>query len=233
MKINHKFSKLLGHRQTGVLYLWTILGIIINISPDVAAGLKTRINVFGEKELKGLYPKGENVERLVLYYGSICHNIEQKGSLPEYAISDVLKGFSLASHEDFARLFKDYEINLKNLLLNVNMEGTVMYQIMEVMDTMLMQYTSYSFSSQRMKLSTYHANKISTPPPGLICDNCGDPKLMNQRPKDFDDERIARYQKARGALPRNRRGGGNGGCGRGGGRGCGGGGVRGRGRHGG
>ena len=103
------------------MYLWTILGIIINISPDVAAGLKTRINVFGEKGLKGLYPKGDNVERLVLYYGSICHNIEQKGSLPEYAISDVLKGFSLASHEDFARLFKDYEINLKNLLLNVNL----------------------------------------------------------------------------------------------------------------
>ena len=60
MKINHKFRKLLVRRQDGIVYLWMMLDIIINITPDVAAGLNTRIKLFGEKGLKGLYPKGEN-----------------------------------------------------------------------------------------------------------------------------------------------------------------------------
>ena len=58
MKINHKFSKLLGHRQAGVVYLWMMLDIIINITPDVAAGLKNHIELFGEKGIKGFYLKG-------------------------------------------------------------------------------------------------------------------------------------------------------------------------------
>ena len=71
-----------------------------------------------------------------------------------------------------------------------------------------------------MALSTHHANKMYTPPPGLKFDNYGDPHFMNQCPKDFDDERIACNCKARGTPPRNRRGsgdGGNGGRGQGGG----------------
>ena len=76
-----------------------MLDIIINITPDVADGLKTRIKLFGDKGINGLYPKGENVYRLVLDYGSICHSLDQKGPPPEYAITDVLKGLSLASHE--------------------------------------------------------------------------------------------------------------------------------------
>ena len=32
MKINHRFRKLLVHRQDGVVYLWIILNIIINIT---------------------------------------------------------------------------------------------------------------------------------------------------------------------------------------------------------
>ena len=99
MKINHKFRKFLGHRQARVVYLCMMLDIIINITPDVAAGLKTRIKFFGEKSLKGLYPKGENVERLVLDYGRIFHIIYHQGYLPEDAITDVLKGLYLASHE--------------------------------------------------------------------------------------------------------------------------------------
>ena len=63
MHINHKFSKLLVRRQAEVVYLWMMLYIIINITPDVAAGLKTRVKLFGEKGIKGLYPKVENVER--------------------------------------------------------------------------------------------------------------------------------------------------------------------------
>ena len=54
---------------------------------------------------------------------------------PEDAITNVLKGLSLVSHEDFAKLFKDFEIILKNLLLNMNLEDTLMDQIVEVMNT--------------------------------------------------------------------------------------------------
>ena len=111
-----------------------MLNIIISITPDVASGLKTHIKLFEEKGLKGLYSKGENFERLVLGYGSIFYTLGRKGSLPEDTITDVLKGLSLASHEDFANLFKDFEITLKNPLLNVKLEGAVMDQIVEVMD---------------------------------------------------------------------------------------------------
>ena len=114
-----------------------------------------------------------------------------------------------------------------------------MNEILEVMDTAITQYTSYSFPGQWMVSSTHHANKMSTPPTEFKCDNCGDSHFMNQCPKYFYDERIARNRKARGAPPRNSRSGGdgvNGGRGRGGGvgrgcggvRGCGGGGGRGR-----
>ena len=99
MKINHKFSKLLGHRQDGVLYLGMILDIVINITPDAATGLNTRIKLLGEKVIKGFYPKGENVERLVLDYGIICHILDQQGSVPEDAITNFLNGFSIVSHE--------------------------------------------------------------------------------------------------------------------------------------
>ena len=115
-----------------------MLDIIINITPDVAAGLKTCIKLFWEKGLNGLYPKGDNIYRLVLDYGSICHSLDQKGPLPEDIITGVLKGFSLDYHEDFAKLFRKFEITLKKPLLNVNLEGTVMYQIVEVMENTLM-----------------------------------------------------------------------------------------------
>ena len=68
-----------------------MLNIIISITPDVASGLMTRIKLFEEKGLKGLYSKGENFERLVLNYGSICQSLDQQESLPEDTITDVLK----------------------------------------------------------------------------------------------------------------------------------------------
>ena len=157
-----------------------MLDIVINITHDIAAGLNTRIKLFVEKGLKGLYPKGKNVERLLLDYGSIRHSIDQKGSLPEYPVTNLLKGLSMASHEDLAKFLMDFEITLKNSLLNVKMEGTVMDQIVEVMDTALTQYTSYSFKSQWMASSTHHANNMFTPTTGFKCDNCGDLHFMNQ-----------------------------------------------------
>ena len=141
MNINHKFRKLLGHRQAGVVYLWMMLDIIINITPDIAAGLNIHIKLFGENGLKGLYPKGVHFDSLVLNYGSICHSLDHQGSLLEDAITTVLKVLSMASHADFAKLFKEFEITLKNPMLNVNLKGTMMDQIVEVMDTALTQYT--------------------------------------------------------------------------------------------
>ena len=70
----------------------------------------------------------------------------------------------------------------------------------------------------------HHANNISTPTPGFKCDNCGNPHFMNQCPKNFDNERIARNRKAHGDPPSNSCGGGNeknGGRGCSGGNGCG------------
>ena len=174
-KMNDKFSKLLGHGQAGAVYLWMMLDIIINVTPDVATGLNTRIKLFGDKGLKGFYTKGDN---LVLDYGIICHCLDQQVSLLEDAITDVLKGLSLASQEDFAKLFKDFEITLKKLVLNVELEGTVMDQIAKLMDTVLTQYTSYFLLGQWMVLSTHQATKISTPTPGFKCDNCGDPHFI-------------------------------------------------------
>ena len=49
----------------------------------------------------------------------------------------MLKVLSLEYYEDFAKLFKEFEITLKKPLLNVKLEGTVMNQIAEVMDTTL------------------------------------------------------------------------------------------------
>ena len=53
----------------------------------------------------------------------------------------MLKVLSLEYYEDFAKLFKEFEITLKNPMLNVNLKGTMMDQIVEVMDTALTQYT--------------------------------------------------------------------------------------------
>ena len=72
----------------------------------------------------------------------------------------MLKGLSLASHEDLAKLFKDFEITLKNPLLTMNLEGTVMDKIVEVMETALMQYTLYSLLGQWMASSRKHADRV-------------------------------------------------------------------------
>ena len=84
---------------------------------------------------------GDNVESLVMDCGSICHSLYHQGSLPEDSITDVLKGLSLESHEELSKLFRDLEITLKKPLLNVKIEFTMMDQIVEVMDTAIMQYT--------------------------------------------------------------------------------------------
>ena len=96
--------------------------------------------MFGKNGLKELYPKGVNFDILVLNYSSICHSLDNQGYLLEDAITTVLKVLSLASHADFANLFKEFEITLKNPLLNVKLKGTMMDQIVKVMDTPLTQY---------------------------------------------------------------------------------------------
>ena len=57
IKIDKTYSKLEGHQQAGVVYLWLMLDIIVNITPNVAKGLKEQIKLFGEKGLQGMYPR--------------------------------------------------------------------------------------------------------------------------------------------------------------------------------
>ena len=81
-KVEMTFYKLEGHQQAGVVYFWLMLDTIINITPDVAASLRKRIKAFGEKGVAGIYPKGKNIERVVLDLSSICHSLNQLGVLP-------------------------------------------------------------------------------------------------------------------------------------------------------
>ena len=47
IKIDKTYSKLDGHQQAGVVYLWLMLDIIVNIIADVAEGLKEQIRPEG------------------------------------------------------------------------------------------------------------------------------------------------------------------------------------------
>ena len=146
-----------------------MLHIIINITPDVASGLKDRIKLFATKGLRGLYPKGENVERMVLDYTSICDSLDQLGILPEDAVGDILQGLSMASHVKFAKMFADYESNLKNPLMMMNLKGMTMEKISMLMETALDQYASYSLatSDNHWMTPTTHVNSASHPPQGI------------------------------------------------------------------
>ena len=130
------------------MYLWMMLDIIVNITPDVASGLKDRIKLLVSKGLNRFYPKGENVERLVLDYSSICHSLDQLGILAEDAIADVIKSLVLVTHVEFAKMFSDFASDLKNPLMSLDLKGTVMEQIVTAFKTALVQYTLYYLSSQ-------------------------------------------------------------------------------------
>ena len=54
-----------------------MLDITVNITADVAKGLKEHTKLFGQKDLQGMYPTGENVERIVMDYTSICDTLDQ------------------------------------------------------------------------------------------------------------------------------------------------------------
>ena len=172
-KVERTFDKLEGHQQAGVVYFWLMLDTIINITPDVAAGLRKRIKTFGEKGVAGIYPKGENIERVVLNLSSISHSLDQLGLLPNDAISDIIKGLAKTTHPNFAKLFANFESNLDNeLMTSVSLDGTIMEQIVTVMETALAKYASYNLSGEWMKVSTKRYNKSSAPPPGFKCNKC-------------------------------------------------------------
>ena len=71
VKIETVWEKLEGHQQADVVYLWLVFNVIINITDEVTAGLKSRIKTFGQKGLSEMYLRGENVERMVLDISSI------------------------------------------------------------------------------------------------------------------------------------------------------------------
>ena len=72
MKIASVFDKLPDHLQTGVVYIWIMLDIIVNITPDVAKGLKEQLKYIANEGIKGCYPGSENVESLAVDVASIC-----------------------------------------------------------------------------------------------------------------------------------------------------------------
>ena len=43
------FNKLPGHQHTGVVYIWIMLDIIANVTPDAAKGLKEQLKQLGQK----------------------------------------------------------------------------------------------------------------------------------------------------------------------------------------
>ena len=226
MKVETEWEKLEGHQQAGAVYLWMILDVIVNITPDVAAGLKARIKTFGQKGLRGVYPRGENVERMVLDISSVADALDQLGVLPEDAVTDIVQGLSLASHIKFAKMFADYASDLKNPLMTaVTLAGdTTFEKISTVLSTALTTYASYCLSTGDdawMRTSSVRANTATTPPAGFKCDNCLGPHYMNACPKEFDEAAIARNRAARGASGgrgggRSQGRGGRGGRGRGG-----------------
>ena len=63
IKIDKTYSKLDGHQKVGVVYLWLVLDIIVNITANVAKSLKEYIKLFGQKGLQGMYPAGGNLKR--------------------------------------------------------------------------------------------------------------------------------------------------------------------------
>ena len=115
----------------------------------------------------------------------------------------------MASHVKFAKMFADYESNLKNPLRMMNLKGMTMEKISMLMETALDQYASYSLATgdDQWITPTTHANRASTPPKGFKYDNCLGDHFMNQCTKDFNDDRIAQNRKARGVPPSNYSGG--------------------------
>ena len=87
------------------------------------------------------------MERIVLNCTSICDSLDQLGIFPEDAVGDSLPGLSMASHVKFAKMFADYESNLKNPPRMINLKGTPMEKISMLMETVLDQYASYSLAT--------------------------------------------------------------------------------------
>ena len=86
--------------------------------------------MFGQKDLQGMYPTRENVERMVMDYTSICNVLDHQKSLPDDPIHAIIQGLSLASTIKFSKIFANYVSSLKNpLMQSVMLTGSVLEQI--------------------------------------------------------------------------------------------------------
>ena len=163
-----------------------MLDTIVNITADVAKGLKEHIKLFGQKELQGMYPAGETVERMVMDLTSICDTLDQQKILPNDSIYDIIQGLSLASHVKFSKMFANYASDLKNpLMQSVMLTGSVLEQISTVLETALREYASYFLSTDDdawMQGATC-ADKALVPPNKFKCDHCLGPHVINQYQK--------------------------------------------------
>ena len=66
IKIDKTYSKLDGHQQAGVVYLWFVLDVIDNTTPGGAKGPKEEIKLFSQDSIQGMHPVGDNMDRMVM-----------------------------------------------------------------------------------------------------------------------------------------------------------------------
>ena len=213
VKIERRFSKLPGHMQGGVVYIWMMLDTIIHITDDVASALQQKIKEFAAKGLMSY--KGENVESARVELVAICTRLEEKTLLPADSVNDIIKGLAKCSHPGFAKIFDDFGSARRNTLMGgVTLTGTTLEQIHTVLDAADEQYASFTLSNEWVSAGI-SANTFT-----IKCDNCGGNHISPKCTLPRDEGKIARNRAARGSRDGGggRGFGGRGGGGRGGGR---------------
>ena len=121
-----------------------MLDIIVNITPDVAKGLKELLKQLTDKGTKGCYPGSENVESLAVDVLHICEVLEQKGCLPAETPADLLQGLANMSHERSRKMFADFRADVDNPVNDAELEGTTLEQVIKILKTASAMHALFS-----------------------------------------------------------------------------------------
>jgi hypothetical protein len=212
--IDRAFDKLPAKHQAGCVYWWMMLDAMVKITDDIANGLKNKIKTFAEKGL--LSYKGENVETARIEMTSICFRLSERNMLPKDSVTDIIKGLSKCSHEEFSKFFIDLHSATKNNLMGqTRLTGDTITQIELVFDEAENHYIAFALNSEWNAAPSAHFAKPGMGP----CDNCDGDHFARECKKPIDKAKVSRKQKERADARRNRGGGGGRGGGRGGNRG--------------
>ena len=90
----------------GVVWGWTMLHKIVNITDDVATSLQERITKFGRSGLRNI--PGENVERARVEQLTFATRLSEHGLLTKEAVTAAIKGLANCSHKELSKIFEDY-----------------------------------------------------------------------------------------------------------------------------